>query len=156
MRLLVIAILTSIFLGCHRDHNRLTILFDNVEGLIEDANVYYKGIVVGNVTKLALADKGVLVDIKLIDSLQIPEGSGFIINPSVFNGAHITIEPSTATTFITVHDTVIGHYQKKHLYDDFASDTASQRKVKESFEKIGEGIKGLIEASSKDTSKTSR
>jgi ABC-type transporter Mla subunit MlaD len=156
MRFITITILTFTLLGCHRDKNKMTILFDNVEGLEEKANVYYRGIIVGKVTSLELFEDKVAVDITLKDSIAIPVDSRFIINPSVIGSAHITIEPSTQSTFLSQNDTVTGMYGKKQLLDDFFCDTARRRKAQESFEKIGDGIKGLIEASSKDTSESSR
>jgi ABC-type transporter Mla subunit MlaD len=154
MRLITIAIFTLALFSCHRNNNKLTILFDNVEGLETGAEVYYKGIKVGEVTHLDLFKNKVVADIKLKDSIRIPVDSKFIINPSVIGSAHITIDPSPQTTFVSSTDTVTGEYSKKQLLDDFVSDTARRRKVQESFEKIGEGIKGLIEASSRDTIKT--
>lgn len=152
MRLINVAILIVVLFSCNHERNRLTILFDNVEGLKEESGVYYRGLVVGKVKKLALADHGVLVDISLADSLRIPMNSRFIISPSVLSGSHITIEPSSSSTLLSINDTVTGYFQKNHIYDDLTSDTSKQRKIRESFEKIGDGIKGLIEASKKDTS----
>jgi ABC-type transporter Mla subunit MlaD len=154
MRFAIITILTLALLGCHRKSNKLTVLFDNVEGLATGGEVYYKGIKVGEVTHLALFNDKVVADIKLTDSIRIPVGSKFIINPSVIGSAHITIDPSPQILFLSSKDTVTGEYSKKQLLDDFVSDTARRKKVQESFEKIGEGIKGLIEASSKDTTKS--
>lgn len=156
MRLITITILTLALLSCHRESNKLTILFNNVEGLETGAEVYYKGIKVGEVTHLDLFENKVVADIKLKDSIRIPVGSKFIINPSVIGSAHITIDPSPQTAFLSSKDTVSGEYSKKQLLDDFVSDTARRKKMQESFEKIGEGIKGLIEASSKDTTKNSK
>jgi ABC-type transporter Mla subunit MlaD len=155
MRLITITILTLALFSC-RNANRLTILFDNVEGLENGADVYYKGVKVGKVTRLDLFHNEVVTDIKLQDGIRIPVGSKFIINPSVIGSARITIEPSMQTTFLSPKDTMTGEFNKKELLDDFVSDTARRRKVQESFEKIGEGIKGLIEASSRDTTKSSR
>src|SRR5688572_18257469 len=156
MRLITIIILTLALLSCRRGSNKLTVLFDNVEGLETGGEVYYKGIKVGEVTHLDLFKDKVVADIKLKDSIRIPIGSRFIINPSVIGSAHITIDPSPQTAFLSSKDTVTGEYSKKQLLDDFVSDTARRRKVQESFEKIGEGIKGLIEASSKDTTQSSK
>lgn len=152
MRSINIIILTVILFACNRRHNRLTILFDNVEGLKEGSSVYCKGLIIGEVKKLAEADDGVWVDIGLADSIRIPVNSTFIINPSVMTGAHMTIEPSASVEFLSKLDTATGHFQKAPSFDDWTADTTKQRKIRESVEKIGEGIKGLIEASKKDTS----
>jgi ABC-type transporter Mla subunit MlaD len=150
VRLITITILILVFFSCRYDYNKLTILFDNVEGLEKGADVYYRGIKIGEVTHLDLFQDKVVADIKLKDSIRIPVSSRFIINPSVIGSAHITIEPSAQTSFFSSKDTVVGEYSKKQLLDDFVSDTIKRRKVQESFEKIGEGIKGLVEASSKN------
>ena len=154
MRLVIIFILSLALFSCRHDANKLTILFDNVEGLENGGEVYYRGIKVGEVTHLDLFRDKVAADIKLQDSIRIPVDSKFIINPSVIGPAHITIEPSVQTAFLSSKDTVTGEFSKKQLLDDFVSDTARRRKVQESFEKIGEGIKGLIEAS-RDSTKSS-
>ncbi len=151
MRLIMITIIAFSLFSCHPAHNKLTILFDNVEGLVKGADVYYKGIEVGEVNHLELLRDKVVADVMLNDSIQIPVGSRFIINPSIIGSAHITIEPASQTIFLSPGDTVTGEYSRKQLFDDFVSDTAKRRKVQESFEKIGEGIKGPIEATSKDT-----
>lgn len=156
MRLVTITILTVALFSCRRDDNKLTIVFDNVEGLEKGGDVYYKGIKVGEVIRLDLFQNKVVTDIRLKDRIRIPVNSKFIINPSVIGSAHITIEPSTQTAFLSSRDTVAGEYSKKQLLDDFVSDTARRRKVQQSFEKIGEGIKGLIEVSSMDTTKNSK
>jgi ABC-type transporter Mla subunit MlaD len=75
MRLITITILTLALLSCHQESNKLTILFDNVEGLETGGEVYYKGIKVGEVTHLDLFENKVVVDIKLKDSIRIPVGS---------------------------------------------------------------------------------
>jgi hypothetical protein len=95
----------------------------------------------------------VVVDITLTDSIRIPTESKFIINPSIFGSAHITIEPSGQTAFLSSTDTVTGVYSSIRKFDDLTTDTTRQRKVGESFEKIGEGIKELIE-SAKDSGKS--
>ena len=154
MRLIIILISTLALFSCRRDANKLTILFDNVEGLENGGQVYYRGIKVGEVTHLELFRDKVVADIKLQDSIRIPVDSKFIINPSVLGPAHITIEPSVQAAFLSSKDTLTGEFSKKQLLDDFVSDTARRRKAQESFEKIGEGIKGLIEASG-DTTKNS-
>ncbi|MBL7740790.1 MAG: MCE family protein [Chitinophagaceae bacterium] len=156
MRLINVVILIIVLFGCNHKQNRLTILFDNVEGLKEGSGVYCKGFIVGEVKKLALADKGVLVDIDLGDSLRILTNSKFIISPSLLNGSHITIELSESGSILSSNDTATGYFQKSRTYDDWTSDTSKQRKMRESVEKIGEGIKGLIEASKKDTTETSK
>mgnify|MGYP000495228363 CR=1 FL=1 len=159
MRLGAIVIFILSLLSCyHNKNNRLTILFDNVEGLKEGAFVYYKGIIVGEVIKFSLniPKDQVAVDIELNDSIRIPAESKFILNPSVIGSAHITIEPSSQTAFLSSHDTITGVQTREQLLDDIASDTVKRRKVKEAFDKIGEGVKGLIEAYSKDSSKSSK
>jgi ABC-type transporter Mla subunit MlaD len=156
MRLLKIILFTLALFSCRRDNNKLVVLFDNVEGLEDGADVYYKGIKVGQVTQVDLFQDKVVVDINLKDSIRIPVDSRFIINLSVIGPAHITIEPSTQAAYLSSNDTVNGEYSRKQLLDDLVSDTARRRKVQESFEKIGEGIKELIEASSKDTTTGSK
>ena len=149
-------ILILALFSCRRYNNKLIILFDNVEGLENGSDVYYKGIKVGQVTHLDLFQDKVVADIKLKDSIRIPVDSRFIINPSFIGSAHITIEPSAQTAFLSSKDTVNGEYSRKQLLDDFVADSARRRKVQESFDKIGEGIKGLIDAASKDTTKKSK
>jgi ABC-type transporter Mla subunit MlaD len=127
-----------------------------VEGLKEGADVYYKGIMVGKVTHLDLFNRKIIANIRLQDSIRIPVGSRFIINPSVFGAAHITIEPTSTSAFLSSEDTVKGEYTRQQLYDDIVADTSRRRKVQESVEKIGEGIKGLFEASHKDTTISSK
>lgn len=65
-------ILTLALVSYRRDNNKLTILFDNVEGLETGGEVYYKGIKVGEVTHLDLFKDKVAADIKLNDSIRIP------------------------------------------------------------------------------------
>ena len=156
MRLINITISLVILLSCGRQKNQVNVLFDNVEGLEEGSDVYYNGLVVGNVSKLSLDDEGVLANIYLQDSLRIPVGSNFIINPSILGSAHITIEPSVAKEYLTIEDTALGRLQKEHIYDDWTLDTTKQKKIRESFQKIGDGIKGLIEASKTDSIQSSK
>ena len=57
MRLVIIFILALALLSCRRDANKLTILFDNAEGLENGGEVYYKGIKVGEVVLSIIVGK---------------------------------------------------------------------------------------------------
>ena len=154
MRLISVTILAVILFSCKNDNqSRLTLLFDNGEGLQTGSEVYLRGIKVGEVTHIDFLQNKIVTDIRLEDSVRIPVNSRFIINRSVFNHHHITIEPSNYTSFLTSKDTIIGEYNKRQFFDDVASDSTRQRKIQESVDKIGEGFKGLIEVA-RDTVKS--
>ncbi|MFN8290743.1 MAG: MCE family protein [Chitinophagaceae bacterium] len=147
-------ILTLSIFACSKDNkSKVTVLFDRVDNIEKGSKVYLKGIPVGEVTHLELFGDSVLADINLADTIKIPTDSKFIINPSLIGSAHITIEPSNKTTFLTTKDTASGFYLQKSLLDDMISDSARREKMQQSLDKIGEGIKELIE-SSRDTTKT--
>ena len=108
MRVVKFFIWAILLSGCRDKTNTLTVLFDNVEGLSKGSNVYYKSIIVGEVSDLELFKDQVIVDITLKDSILIPVASKFIINPSIFGSAHITIVPSNHPHFLSSKNTITG------------------------------------------------
>jgi ABC-type transporter Mla subunit MlaD len=146
-RLLIIFILALYFAGCSNNKKpKLTVIFDRVDNLKEGSEVYYKGVPVGEVTEFELFRDSVLVEIKFTNAVKIPANSRFFINPTLVGISNISIEPSAKTTFLTSKDTVTGYYREKGFIDNMISDSAERHRVLQSIEKIGEGIKELVEA----------
>lgn len=144
----VVIILIMLVSACTNQYKRkVTIVFDRVDNLEIGSKAYMKGFPVGEVTSLDLASKGVLVDVRLIRDIQIPVNSKFSIDPSLFGSASIVIEPSGETTYLTFKDTSTGQYIHRKLLDHVVSDTGKARKFQQSIDKIGEGIKELLETS---------
>jgi len=151
--LLITFFLTALFSSCLRDKNKLTILFDRVDGLETDAKVYQKGIIIGKVTDLHLVDKGVLADIQFKDNVRIPVDSKFTISTSLLGTTSISVEPSNNKSYLTLKDTIAGHYNDKKLLDDLVSDSAKQQKIQKSLDKIADGVKELVETAKDTTDK---
>jgi hypothetical protein len=63
--------------------------------------------------------------------------------------------PSDKTVFLTNKDTARGYYLQKALVDGIISDSTKREKIQESLDKIGRGIKELVEAS-RDTTQENR
>lgn len=153
-RYFILVILTISFFACSYDNkSKVTVLFDRVDNIEKGSKVYLKGFPVGEVTHLELLGDSVLADIKLSDTIRIPLDSKFIINPSLIGSAHITIEPSDKTTYLTNKDTASGFYLQKGLLDDMVSDSTRREKIQQSLDKIGQGIKELVEAARDTTQK---
>jgi len=148
--LLAIILLTTTFPACLHNKSKLTILFDRVDGLEVGAKFYQKGIPVGEVTGLDLFDRGVIADINLKDKTQIPIDSKFIVNTSVLGTTSITVEPSDKKLYMTSKDTIVGHYNDKKLLDEVISDSSKRQTIQKSLDKIGEGVKEILETT-KDT-----
>jgi ABC-type transporter Mla subunit MlaD len=140
----------SLFACSPNDKRKVTVLFNRVDNVKTGDNVYLKGLSIGEVTHLELFGDSVLVDIKLADTIKIPFNSKFIIQPSLIGSSNITIEPSDKTVFLTNKDTARGSYLQKGLLDNMVSDSTKREKIQQSLDKIGQGIKELVEAS-KDT-----
>jgi ABC-type transporter Mla subunit MlaD len=140
-----------IFCSCQKENKNLVVLFDNVAGLTDGSEVYRKGISIGRVTKMQLIKNKVLVEINLKDSIIIPIGSRFIINPSLMGPSHITIEPSLAGKYLTNKDTVIGQLENDNRLDDIGYDSAKRAKIQKSIKKIGEGFQEIIKTVEKDS-----
>lgn len=148
-------VMISCFLAsaCSNSNNRrLTVIFDRVDHLEIGSKVYMKGLLIGEVIVLDLADKGVLAKIKIEKDVNIPKGSTFLIDPSLFGNASIIVEPSGQQIYLTSNDTSLGQYVDKKVLDHVVSDTAKSRKLQQSLDKIGEGIKELLETSGDTTS----
>ena len=148
LRLITASILTHSLFACSQDDkSKVTVLFDRVDKVEKGGDVFLKGISVGEVTHLELFGDSVLVDIKLADTIKIPVDSKFIIYPSILGSSNISIERSEKTVFLTNKDTARGYYYKKGLFDAMVSDSTKREKIQQSLDKIGRGIKELVEAS---------
>ncbi len=140
--------------ACSNSNKRkLTVIFDRVDHLEVGSKVYMKGLPIGRVISLVLAEKGVLARIKLEKDVQVPKGSKFSVDPSIFGHASVLIEPSQQSIYLTFDDTSFGAYDEKKILNHVVSDTTKSRKFQQSLDKIGEGIKELIETS-RDTTNT--
>ncbi len=154
LRYLISSLLTISFFACsHESKSKLTILFNRVDKLEKGSEVYLKSLPIGEVTQLELFGDSVLVDVKIADTIKIPFDSRCIINPSLLGSSHITIEPSDNSIYLTKKDTLRGSYLEKDIFDYMVSDSAKQEKIQKSIEKIGEGIKEIIEVSTDSTKK---
>jgi ABC-type transporter Mla subunit MlaD len=156
LRLIISSILTLSLFACSQDDkSKVTVLFDRVDKVEKGGDVFLKGISVGEVTHLELLGDSVLVDIKLADTIKIPVDSKFIIYPSILGSSNITIERSEKTVFLTNRDTARGYYLQRALLDGMISDSTKREKIQQSLDKIGRGIKELVEAS-RDTSQENK
>lgn len=83
--MIMVCVLAS---ACFTKHkSRLTVIFDKVAHLEVGSNVYMKGLPIGKVIYLDLADNGVLAKIELEKDVHVPKGSKFLIDPSLL-GMH--------------------------------------------------------------------
>ena len=146
LRYFISFILTLTLFACSHDNkNKVTVLFDRVDNIEKGSKVYLKGFPVGEVIHLELFGDSVLVDIKLADSVNIPVDSKFIINPALIGNSTISIEPSDNKTFLTNKDTINGSYVEQKLLDRVMSDSVQKQKIQQSLDKIGQGLKELVE-----------
>lgn len=151
-RLLLLFAICSLLTGCGSSTKKYTVVVDNVEGLKEGSNVVCAGLPIGKVTHLDLFKDSVVVDIEINKDFNIPIGSKFIVENNAFGTTNLLVERSGELSFIKNHDTVRG-YKDTSRFTLTGTDTARQRKVKESIQKIADGFKELIESSSKDSTK---
>lgn len=138
--------------SCFHKNEKVTVIFDRVDGLIEGSSVLNRGITVGEVTRIDLFGKQVIVDIKLKDNLKIPRQSTFTIRQSLLGSSSVDIEYSNSENTLTSTDTAYGKYEKQAIMDNIISDTTKRKNIEKSLEKIATGIGELIE-STKDTTK---
>jgi ABC-type transporter Mla subunit MlaD len=156
LRLIISSVLTISLFACSQDDkSKITVLFDRVDKVEKGGDVFLKGISVGEVTRLELFGDSILVDIKLAEKIKIPVDSKFIIYPTILGSSYISIERSDKTVFLTNKDTARGYYLQKALLDGIISDSTKREKIQESLDKIGRGIKELVEAS-RDTLQENR
>ncbi len=123
-----------------------------MEGLKEGSNVLCAGLTIGKVTYLDLFKDSVVVDIEINKEFNIPIGSKFIVEKNTFSTTNLLIEISSEISFIKNYDTVRGYKDTSRFVLPVA-DTAKQRKMKESIQKIADGFKELIGSSAKDSAK---
>jgi ABC-type transporter Mla subunit MlaD len=145
---------TILFSACSHNKNKLSILFERVDHLEVGAQVYLKNIPIGKVTNLDLFDKGVIADISLKDKTQIPVDSKFLISTSILSTTSIIVESSDKKIYLTDKDTVAGQYDERKLLDLMIIDSTKRQKIQQSFNKIGEGVKEIIETASDTSHKT--
>ncbi len=138
--------------SCKHPGDKYTIVVDNVEGLNERSEVICAGLPIGKVTHLDLFKDSVVVDIEVSKNFKIPFGSKFIIEKNMLGTTRLIIERSDELSFIKKNDTVRG-YKDTSSFTLTSLDTTKQRKIKESIQKIADGFKGLIDASSNDSMK---
>ncbi len=148
--ILLVFFLSASIISCSHDKNRLTVLFERVDNIGTGSLVYLKGVPVGEVLQADIFENKVAVDIKLRNKIKIPVGSKFLLHPSLLGPSNISIDPSGETIFLTAKDTINGEFVKAGILDKFISDSAKNEKIKHSLDKIGDGIKELVE-SVKDT-----
>ncbi len=143
-QLLLLSMLTLFLLSCSHK-NKLKIVFDRVDNIDVGSRVHLKGVSIGEVTNLELFGDSVLVNITINKSIQITVDSKFIINHSLVSLSYISIEPSDQKKYLTSKDIASGVYLKKGLFEDIISDSTTRADIKQSLDKIGTGIKELIE-----------
>jgi ABC-type transporter Mla subunit MlaD len=147
--LISIFLLSFLFalISCDTDkQNNLLVKFDRVDFLQPGAKVYKGGMPVGEVENLELVVDSILVTLKLDPQINIPVGSEFIISPSITADAFITIEPVFNARYLTDGDTAIGYYNATTKLNDIIADSAQRAKADKAINKIGEGVKELLEA----------
>jgi ABC-type transporter Mla subunit MlaD len=129
------------------DDSRIIILYDRVDELQIGSAATIQGVTVGKVSKLDLADSGVLVTVDLKGDQKIPVRSAFTINRPLIGPTSIVIEPSAESKYLAFPDTAFGSYTKALTLDEFLADSTRRKAV----EKILKGFQDLIE-SFKDSS----
>lgn len=139
-------------INCKHSGNKYTVVVDNVEGLKEGSNVVCAGLTIGKVTHLNLFKDSVVVDIEINKDFNIPVGSKFIVEKNTFSATNLLIERSGELSFIENYDTVRGYKDTSRFVLPVA-DTARQRKMKESIQKIADGFKELLDTSPSDSTK---
>jgi hypothetical protein len=85
------------------------------------------------------------------------------MQPSFLEPVGIIVKPSRSTTFLTFKDTCRGQYIPKRtviemihnsiISDSMINDSLKRQKIQRSLDKIGKGIKELVEAA-KDTTQS--
>jgi phospholipid/cholesterol/gamma-HCH transport system substrate-binding protein len=95
-------------IGC-TDTYQVTVVFDNVEGLDNKAEVLVHGLHVGEVDKMDLTPDGVAVTLDIETKYKIPTGSEFFIESSGFIGPnHIAVKYAKEKQYLAEGDTLRG------------------------------------------------
>ncbi|MFT3980805.1 MAG: MlaD family protein [Ferruginibacter sp.] len=142
-RLLFIIVLLQSLTGCFRKKDRLFIVFDRVDGLVEGSAVFNRGLTIGTVQKMDLWKNKVLVEIELDNNVKIPAQSGVTIKQSVLNPSIIDIEYYDTTAFLSNKDTLTGNFIKQGLMDNLLSDSAKRKNIEDAINKIADAIETI-------------
>jgi ABC-type transporter Mla subunit MlaD len=146
--------LTTVFaltlLGCFRN-NKVLLLSDKADKLEVGSTVQKEGLSIGQVTKIGTVNDKVFIEISLRNNhIEIPQGSTFTIIPSPLGTASISISYSNNTKFISSNDTIAASYKGMSQLEDYISDTTKRKQVRQSLDKIAEGLSELVKTT-KDT-----
>lgn len=141
----------SLALGCRHRGTQLHVLVNRVDGLGKSSPVMYNGVNVGEVRRMKLLGDSVLVTIRLNQELNIPLGSGFVVNYPVLGQCTVNIEPSSQTSFFRPGDTARGSYQAKQLIENEWTDSSRTSRNNQAMRKIIEGILMLADTTGRDS-----
>ena len=146
-KLFSILFLTVILTSCSKQKNKLSIIFDRVNGLKLGSTVQKKGVAIGEVSKIDLLGNEVIVDIELKDKIQIPVGSQFYISNTLIGDATINVDFSINSNYLASKDTAKGTFGHKTLLDDIFLDSAKRKEFeKELLKKLPSNIEELSKA----------
>lgn len=68
--------------------------FDRAGGIFENAEVTYRGVAVGRVDRLRLADDGVHVDLRIDEGVEVPKDTGAVVeNRSAVGEQYVDLQP---------------------------------------------------------------
>lgn len=95
--------------ACGSGDYQLCVIFDNVEGLKENAEVLVNGLEVGKVENMALVRNGVAVTMSIDDKHKIPAGSQFDLeSPSFLGDRHVIVKAGNGKGILKDGDTIQG------------------------------------------------
>jgi ABC-type transporter Mla subunit MlaD len=154
-RIITIVSLT-LLAACHNEP-QYTIVFDKAKDLKIGTPVLIDGVTVGRVTRIELKnanDPQIAVNFEITKKTGIPTGSKFIARENILGDTYIMVTPSASHQFIQPTDTVTGIYVPLENVLDI-TDSVQREKVRQSINKIGEGIKEILQTMKDSTNSDS-
>src|SRR5688572_12156576 len=104
--------------GCNSD-NKLTIVFPNSNGLMENSRVLLNGLEVGNVEELKVGQTNDIEAIITLDKeVKISKDSKFILTRNLFGAGTINISMGTDKEYLTSGQKIKGHLDNVDKQDD--------------------------------------
>jgi len=115
-RLIKYLIIACLFSSCTDSEKTIFLKADNVNGLVHKNAVTLNGIKVGSVQDVSLNSKGrPIVELSLVDTLQIPNDSKFIIDCDLLGDRSVTIELGIENKIIALGDTLIANLRESSI-----------------------------------------
>jgi ABC-type transporter Mla subunit MlaD len=146
IKLFLTSVLALTFLGCFRN-NKVLLVSNKADKLEVGSTVHKEGLTIGQVIKIATVYDKVFIEVSLRNNdIEVPHGSTFTIIPSPLGTAYISVSYSNSSRFISSNDTIVASYRDMGQLEDYISDTTKRKQVRQSLDKVAEGLSELVKA----------